>query len=445
METENNEIVKKKRFSKNMIHTALGTVIMVGIMAAMIVNGIKLNMKDNTVPVTDTNSAVSEIESDIDSEPTVHKTASEESVPSSAQSKSESSKSSSKAASSKKAESKKADSKAASSKSTSSAAKNAVSAAAQQVTTPPAPQQEETYYPEPEVLPEAIVYEEFDEDGRLIIDTDTLDGKKAIAITFDDGPSKFTAELLEGLNARGARATFFMVGSCVERYLELLPLMIEGGHQIGNHTYNHIRMTAASEYTWSNEIAVTDDAIHNACGQYATAFRPPYGSYTQYMARTVNKTFTIWSVDTLDWQSRNTDSVRANILNYSKDGSIVLLHDLYKTSVDAALQAIDILQAQGYVFVTVDELLTRYGYPISNTPHFSQYPVANTVPRKASEPETDTQDTELEPITETETDTDTETGTDIPEPATDTDTETDTVTDIPDTDLPPENDTELPE
>ncbi len=289
------------------------------------------------------------------------------------------------------------------------------------------------YDPTPFVMPEVVVEEQYDESGRLIADTDLLDGVKAVAITFDDGPSRYTSELLDGLRARGVRATFFLVGSCVDTYPELLPIMVQDGHQLGNHTYNHPSIPSLGESGWRNELERTDNAVFNACGQYTTAFRPPYGSYTEYQARSIDKTFTIWSVDTLDWQSRNKESIKRIMFSNVKDGSIILLHDLYKTSVDAALEAIDQLQAQGYVFVTIDELLTRYGYPISNTAHFSQKPVDSVVFIEHTDTGTDSDDdTDLN----TETDTDTETTTD-----TGSDTETETDIDIPtDTDVSTETD-----
>lgn len=220
--------------------------------------------------------------------------------------------------------------------------------------------------------------EKFDADGKLIIDTDTLDGKKAVAITFDDGPGEYTQELIEGLNERNARATFFMVGKCVEQYPEVLPMMIAGGHQLGNHTYNHTDIASSGASVMNNEIEQTDQAIFNACGQRSTAFRPPYGSYTDALIKDLNKTVTLWSLDTADWKTRDVKSVKNIIVSQSKDGSIILLHDIYKTSVDGALAAIDELQGEGYVFVTVDELMTRYGYAISNTAHSAQYAVYET-------------------------------------------------------------------
>lgn len=227
--------------------------------------------------------------------------------------------------------------------------------------------------------------EKFNADGKLIIDTDTLDGKKAIAITFDDGPGDYTEDLINGLNARHARATFFMVGSCVEQHPDILPLMVSGGHQLGNHTYSHSNITKTSDSGALEEINLTDDAIYNACGQRSTAFRPPYGAYTPEFAKTIDKTFTLWSVDTMDWKYRDAEKVKEAITSSCRDGSIILLHDLYKSSVDGALSAIDELQSEGFVFVTVDELMTRYGYAINAGAHSAQYAVYETNSPHASE------------------------------------------------------------
>lgn len=221
--------------------------------------------------------------------------------------------------------------------------------------------------------------ESFDADGKLIIDTDTLDGKKAVALTFDDGPGEYTSTLIEGLNARGAQATFFMVGSCVEQYPDVLVQMVDGGHQLGNHTYNHTDITTVTHQEMSDQIAKTDTAVYQACGQLPTAFRPPYGSYNNETNKSINKTITMWSVDTVDWNLKSSAAVKDTIVSQCKDGDIILMHDIYKTTVDGTLEAIDELQKQGFVFVTVDKLLTRYGYDIEKgKAHASQYAVYET-------------------------------------------------------------------
>ncbi len=220
--------------------------------------------------------------------------------------------------------------------------------------------------------------EKFDADGALVIDTDNFDGKKAVALTFDDGPGQYTEELISELNKRNAKATFFMVGTCVEKYPDVLPMMIDGGHQLGNHTYNHTDLKTLSSSDMMNAIEKTDNAIYNACGQYSTAFRPPYGSYSTDMPEKINKTFTLWSLDTVDWKNKDSQKVKNTIVSQAKDGDIILLHDIHKTSVEGALLAIDVLQNEGYVFVTVDELLTRYGYSIFPGAHSAQYAVYET-------------------------------------------------------------------
>ena len=220
--------------------------------------------------------------------------------------------------------------------------------------------------------------EKRDADGKIIIDTDTLDGKKAVAITFDDGPSEYTSGLIDELNARNVHATFFMVGSCVEKYPEAVEKMVKGGHQLGNHSYDHSDLSKLSTAAALNQISETDEAVMNACGQRPTAFRPPYGSYTDDLLRNVDKTVTLWSLDSLDWKSKDMGKVKNTIVSQCHDGCIILLHDLYRSSVDGALAAIDELKGEGYEFVTVNELLTRYGYAITSGVHTSQYAVYET-------------------------------------------------------------------
>lgn len=228
--------------------------------------------------------------------------------------------------------------------------------------------------------------EKFDADGKLIIDTDTLDGKKAVAITFDDGPGEFTEELVDGLNERGAKATFFMLGENAAQYPNAVRKMHSGGHQLGNHTYSHTDISGMSQTQFSEVVGQTDDELFNICGARSTAFRPPYGSYTDELAKGMtDKTFTLWSLDTLDWKSRDMGKIKNIIVSQAKDGSIILLHDIYKTSVDGSLAAIDELQGEGFVFVTVDELMTRYGYAVSPGAHSAQYAVYETNSPHAAE------------------------------------------------------------
>lgn len=194
---------------------------------------------------------------------------------------------------------------------------------------------------------------------------------KLIAFTFDDGPSAHTAELLDGLEQRGAVATFFMNGSNgaggIVNHRELLQRMIEDGNQLANHTYAHAALSTLSASGMANEVAGVESLLFEAMGgSYIDMVRTPGGAVNDAISRSISAPVVLWSVDTLDWKTRNADSVYNTILNQAKDGSIVLLHDLYSTSIEGALRAIDTLQAQGYEFVTVAELLRRRGITPEN-------------------------------------------------------------------------------
>ena len=202
------------------------------------------------------------------------------------------------------------------------------------------------------------------------------DGEKLIAVTFDDGPSQYTSQLLDGLAARGAKVTFFMQGVNAQNYPSIVRRAWNEGHQICSHTYNHPSLTSVSASEVRNQLSRTDSILDNALGFDTTyMLRPPYGNYNQTVLNTAGVPCFYWSVDTLDWKSRNADSVYSEFLSHARDGSIVLLHDLYPTSVTGALRAIDTLKSRGYSFVTVAELLYRRGITPQNAKiYFDCYP-----------------------------------------------------------------------
>lgn len=192
-------------------------------------------------------------------------------------------------------------------------------------------------------------------------------GSKLVAITFDDGPGPYTARLLDGLNARGAKATFFMVGGRVNGNLDVVRRVYAEGHQVANHSWSHPELTGESDESVKNEVSWTTNALNKVCGQGTSYyFRAPYGSTNSRVRSLIGMPLIYWSVDTLDWQSRNATSVKNMIINYAHDGAIILLHDIHSTSVDGALAAIDVLKEQGYEFVTVRELYRRRGITPAN-------------------------------------------------------------------------------
>lgn len=181
---------------------------------------------------------------------------------------------------------------------------------------------------------------------------------KYIALTFDDGPRReTTAKLLDGLRERGASATFFLVGEEIAGKEDLVERMAAEGHQIGNHTWSHVRLenTGCAE----QEIRMTEEALDELLGEKGYWLRPPYGLIGEGIETGVP--LVKWSVDPRDWERRNTAQVVQAVLRDAEPNAIILLHDIYPTSVEAALQIVDALQEEGYWFVTVEELLRLNG------------------------------------------------------------------------------------
>lgn len=179
-----------------------------------------------------------------------------------------------------------------------------------------------------------------------------------IAITFDDGPHpRYTEKLLDGLAQRGVKATFFVTGANVEKYPEIIKRMQEEGHLIGNHTYHHVQLTAANEKQFREEIISTNEAIREVTGEDTAYIRPPYGSWNKKYEEELNMFPVLWTIDPRDWCSDDAACIVRNTIARIKDNDIILMHDQYKSSVDAALEIVDELQKEGYEFVTVEELL----------------------------------------------------------------------------------------
>lgn len=179
-----------------------------------------------------------------------------------------------------------------------------------------------------------------------------------VALTFDDGPSpKYTPLLLDGLKERNVQATFFLLGQNVKENQELVQRMQAEGHLLGNHTYNHVQLNKIPETTARQEILKTNNEIYEATGKYPEYMRPPYGAWKKNMELCVEMLPVFWDIDTLDWKSQNVDAILKAAGEEPEDGSIILMHDEYQTSVEAALLLIDRLKEKGYEFVTVDELI----------------------------------------------------------------------------------------
>lgn len=191
--------------------------------------------------------------------------------------------------------------------------------------------------------------------------------QKPLAITFDDGPSYYTAELLEALKAYNARATFFVLGSQAARHPDVLKMIENYDSEVASHSYYHNSYANFSTQQMLDDLRLTDKAIENAGVRKPYLFRPPYGAYnteTITVLRSEGKALVMWNIDTMDWAYRDAEYVKKYLLNHAREGSIILLHDIHKSSVDGFIAALPELVERGYSLVTVSELLEISGRSI---------------------------------------------------------------------------------
>lgn len=184
-------------------------------------------------------------------------------------------------------------------------------------------------------------------------------GNKVIALTFDDGPGPYTAQLLDILDQHGAKATFFLIGSKVSAQADVLRRMHARGHQLGNHSWSHPELPKLPVDQIAGEIDRTNDAIKQATGIKPTILRPPYGAVNGVVLeqlRLRSMSSILWSVDTRDWADRNSEIVCSRAVAGAHPGAIILMHDIHQTSVGAVPCILSALKQQGYSFVTVQGL-----------------------------------------------------------------------------------------
>ncbi|MEP6808878.1 MAG: polysaccharide deacetylase family protein [Chthoniobacterales bacterium] len=183
-----------------------------------------------------------------------------------------------------------------------------------------------------------------------------------IAMTFDDGPhATLTPKLLDLLAARKMKVTFFVVGQNAAEYPAILARAAREGHEIANHSWSHPNLAKMSDEAVRRELQKTDDAIKAATGVRPTLMRPPYGSITARQKAWIHDTFgyriILWDVDPLDWKRPGPSVVTHRILSETRPGSIILSHDIHPGTIEAMPATFEQLQAKGFKFVTVSELL----------------------------------------------------------------------------------------
>lgn len=209
------------------------------------------------------------------------------------------------------------------------------------------------------VLPEDEKKDE--EEVKRIIDPD----KPMIALTFDDGPSKYTPEILETLKNNNSSATFFVLGQEADKYKDTIKLIMEEGSEVGNHTYNHKDLTKLSDEEISDQIHKTEDLIYITSGNVSSLVRPPYGASDAKLNEKISRPIIKWSVDTRDWQSRDAQKIIDHVLSHAKDGEIVLMHDIYKSTAEASKIFIPRLIEMGYQLVTISEMAESRGISLT--------------------------------------------------------------------------------
>lgn len=182
--------------------------------------------------------------------------------------------------------------------------------------------------------------------------------EKKIALTFDDGPHpSYTEELLDGLKERNVQVTFFVTGEHAALHKDLIARMQKEGHLIGNHTYSHIQLQRDNLAAFREELVHTNEVLSEIIGEEVLYVRPPYGIWDKSLETELNMIPVLWTIDPLDWCSKNEECVVKRVVTKARENGIILMHDYYDTSVKAALSVVDELTSRGYTFVTVDKVL----------------------------------------------------------------------------------------
>lgn len=194
-------------------------------------------------------------------------------------------------------------------------------------------------------------YEIIQETSNIIDPT-----KKVVALTFDDGPSKYTKDIINTLKENDACATFFILGNKVEFYQDILKESLKNGNELGNHSYNHKWLSKLSVTNLKEQIESTQNIIYEKLNYKPTYLRPTYGSVTNRIRKNTNLKIALWTVDTKDWKIKDIDQIVKRATDDIEDGDIILMHDIFERSSEALKKIIPILKEEGFQFVTLSEL-----------------------------------------------------------------------------------------
>jgi peptidoglycan/xylan/chitin deacetylase (PgdA/CDA1 family) len=201
--------------------------------------------------------------------------------------------------------------------------------------------------------------------GEKLLINDVSTSQKVVAITFDDGPNPiYTAQVLDIFRESEGKATFFMIGEQMDQYPEMVKKVVEQGHEIGNHTYTHAKLSQLSPEECVEEIERTEKLIQELVGQKPVVFRPPYLDYNDdtilVMQQKDYPMIGALNMEAQDWEMPGVDHILAKSRDCVKNGSILIFHDGYgdrSQTIEAVRTLVSELTSQGYQLVTVSELL----------------------------------------------------------------------------------------
>lgn len=205
-----------------------------------------------------------------------------------------------------------------------------------------------------------------DNNSEIVSKDDNLDNsdKKFIAFTFDDGPSKYTSELIDTLELNNSSATFFMLGNRMKYNTDIVKKVYNSNSEIGTHTYSHKRLTSLSNDEIYNEINSSEIIFNDITGDHLKYLRPPYGSYNDHI-KGLGYNIILWNIDPKDWLTRDSKKIYNSVLNNACDGCIVLMHDIYPETIEAVKMLIPTLNEMNYEVVSISNLIYNKNHILS--------------------------------------------------------------------------------
>ncbi len=189
---------------------------------------------------------------------------------------------------------------------------------------------------------------------------------KVVAFTFDDGPSNLTLDFVNALIENDSKATFFELGNRMKYNQDITREIHNLGMEVSSHTYSHKNLTSLSKKEIESELNSTDIIFKEITNDTISLVRPPYGSYNELLKRTIKHPIILWSIDTNDWLYKDEERIYNHIIENISDGDIVLMHDLYPTTLEALKMVLPVLRQMGYKITTVSELANEKGYTLEN-------------------------------------------------------------------------------